>query len=1059
MNKLIMIKPRYSTLLLAIVSFVFSVSAFAQHTDTADKGASYGEFIVTGTVTDASTHEPLVGVNITVEGFSSEFTSEEGSFTISVPSLQSTLLLVYPNKASKEVALKGRSSVAIALMESDFYTVYGDINSALGVQSKVSVTNALSTLEGDLTSSKLSSSDLFGGQFSGVRSIMRSGSPGVGANMFIRGYNSILGSSQPLIVLDGMILETETYSSSLISGYKYDPLADINPKDIANITVIKDASSLYGSKGSNGVILIETVKATEISTKVDFFVQGGLNFTPSNIPVMNASSYKTYLVDQLNGSGLYSADEVSKLPYLNESSSFTDFNKYNNNTDWQKEVFENSFSQDYYFRVTGGDEIAKYALTLGFMDNAGIISDTKSQHITTRFNAQSQVTKRFSIATNFGVGYQTNTLFDDGINDNTSPIYNSLLKSPMLAPTIIGSDGILTNIYEDVDPIAGISNPAVLVNDVNSKNLNYNLFGSFTLAYDFTDNLKLTSLIGTNYVYNRDDEFTPSNGVSASYDQYGTKLIRSAGTRLESYFSMYNDTRLAYTFDLADNKHDLAVAVGSRYNSNDYENSYSQNGNSGDDEFTSLGDGDKETNITSGSLGVWKYASLYGNAQYSFLRKYFLDLNVSYEGSSRFGKAQGGNQYGLFPSLGAAWLVSSEDFMQNVTFLDQLKLRASFGVTGNDQIGNYNSQSYFVSTYFLEGSGLVSGNIANTEMQWERTRKANIGLDIALLNERVQVNFDMYKHVTDNLIQPTAINSIYGYSSYLSNEGELTNQGFELGIQGRIINAKDFKWDLGANVATYTNEVTSMPGGSTEYYYSSIDATVITEVGGPVGAFYGYETDGIYNTSDEASKANLNWKDYSGAEQAYVAGDVKFVDQNDDDIIDDKDKVTIGNANPDFTGMVNTTFTYKDFSLSALFTFSQGNKIYNALRRNLESMDGLTNQSAAVQNRWQVDGQETSMPRASYGDDCGNSAFSDRWIEDGSYVRLKTLSLSYSPDILTDYVNNISFHLSANNLFTFTDYLGYDPEVTMSSQSIQQGIDVGYTPQFTSVFLGVKIGL
>ncbi len=1012
---------------------------------------------VTGKVIDAASGEPVVGANVLVTSFSSVFTGKDGDFTIDVPNYKVTLMVKSPDYAYAEVALKGRTQIEIQLFEKGFNSSYGDVLMPVDKQSRTSVTNSISSIIGDVGNSSRTVAKYMKGQVSGMRTLDRSGVPGVGSNMFIRGYNSLLASGQPLIVVDGMIMENNIFAGSLIQGYTYDPLADINPKDIANITVIKDATSLYGSKAANGVILIETTRTNDVATKIDFSIQGGLNLAPTNIPMMEASEYKSYLVNQLNSSGLYTEDEVSKLDYLNENQLFEDYQRYHNNTDWQKEIFENSYTQDYFFRVTGGDEIAKYGLSIGFMDNSGVVENTSSQRFSTRFNSESTVTEKLSILTNLAVSYQKNKLSDDGMLGRTSPIYTALIKAPILAPTVIGGDGIITDIYEDVDPIGGFTNPSVLTNEVENENTNYKLYGNFKFGYDLTDKVKLTSIIGSNYIYNRDDVFFPDNGLTTSENIYGDVLYRSAGTRVERYFSIYNDTRLS--FNVKTHKHEYGVHVGTRYNVNTYENSYSESGNSSDDEFTSLQSGDRETYITSGSIGNWKYASLYSNINYGFLNKYFVNASVSYEGSSRFGEGDSGSKYGLFPSIGAAWMVSSENFMSNVPFISQFKLRGSYGITGNDAVGNYNAHSYFVSTRYMYGTGLISGNLANSSIQWENTVKANFGVDLGLLNERVQLNVDFYNNKTDKLLNFTSVNPVYGYDGYLSNEGELTNKGFEVGLNARVINGKDFKWDIGGSVSQYANKIVSLPGKSNIINIDGVGATVLNQEDSSVGLFYGYKTKGIYSTQAEADQAGLSWVDYSGFNQPFVAGDVIFDDKDGNKVIDENDMQVIGDPNPDFTGMFYNTFTYKKVSLSAVFTFSQGNDIYNALRRQTESMSSFANQSEAVANRWQVEGQQTTIPRAEYGDATGNSRFSDRWIEDGSYIRLKTLSLSYSPDILKKFTKDISFSVTANNLFTLTDYLGYDPEVSMSGVSYQQGIDAGLTPQFTSIFLGVKIGL
>ncbi|WP_169816808.1 SusC/RagA family TonB-linked outer membrane protein [Wenyingzhuangia fucanilytica] len=1008
--------------------------------------------IVTGTVMGAINNEPLTGVNVRTGQYSSVYTDENGEFSIRVPDANVTLTVASTDFSTKEVALKGRSVVEIKIYADDFNSYYGKVGMPLGKQTKTSVVNAVETKQTKLESSRESLSNVINGEVAGVRSIMRSGVPGVGANIFVRGYNTLNSSTQPLIVVDGMMIETNTFNNNdLIRGYSYDPLSDINPKDIANITIIKDAASIYGSRGANGVILIETNKTEDITTKIDFVVQGGFNLAPKSLPMMNNNQFRTYLADQMNDSGIY--DEtggIANLPFFNENPSFEDYEIYHNSTNWQEEVFDNSYVNDYYFKVTGGDEIAKYGLSVGYTTNNGVVSSTKFNRFTTRFNADTNITDRLSLMTNLSVSYGERDLYDNGLY-SSSPITSALNKSPFLAPFTPNADGIVTGIYQDIDQIGGFSNPKAIVDNATFAAKDYNLYGQVDLGYRITDDLKISSLFGVNYIKNRQNVFLPDVGLSSEVNEYGDILRRTSKVSAESLLAFYNDTRLNYLLSV-DNIHQFSFNLGLRYNQNNYTNSYSLNGNSSDDNFTSLDSGDRLTNVTSGSIGNWKYASSYANVDYSLLNKYFLSGNISADVSSRFGDDQ---PVGIFPSIGAAWLVSSEKFMANLSDLDQLKVRASYGLTGNYGIGNYNAESYFVSNRFLEGAGLVSGNVANSSIRWEETKKANLGFDFGLFNERISFSADYFYNVTDGLLNQTEISPIYGQQNYISNEGKLNNRGTEFSYNARIFNTENFKWDLGGNISRYRNEISSIPGQEQIIHVEGVDATIINREGSALGLFYGYKTDGIYNSSAEASAAGLSWRDFQGFNQPFVAGDVKFVNTNNsDNVINEDDRVVIGDPNPDFTGMFYNNFTYKNFTLSAVFTFSKGNDVYNALRRQTESMSNFANQSQAVVNRWRVENQETNIPRSVYGDAMGNSRFSDRWIEDGSFIRLKTLSLSYSPETF-----NATFFVTANNLLTFTKYLGYDPEFSNSQISYLQGIDGGMTPQYSSVVLGVRVGL
>tara|TARA_R110002049_G_C9176538_1_gene562807 strand:+ start:10573 stop:13686 length:3114 start_codon:yes stop_codon:yes gene_type:complete len=1035
------IKNTYSLLFILFFGITFAL-----------RGQESTKLIVTGTVLDAGNSLPLQGINIRVGAFASVVTDASGKFSIKVPDTRVTLIISNPNYTTKEVALKGRKNVEVKLYSTDFNSYYNQgVHMLLNDKSNTSIVNAKVTKKGDIATPRQSVANMLNGEVSGLRAIMRSGIPGIGANIFIRGYNTISGSTQPLIIVDGMMLETNTFNNNnLIGGYSYDPLSDINPKDIANITVIKDAASIYGSRAANGVILIETNKAESISTKIDFYVQGGLNFAPNNLPMMNSNQFRSYLSGQMNNSGLYTTDQISEMPFFNENTSFEDYEKYHNQTNWQDEIFSNNYVNDYYLRVTGGDEISKYGISVGYSTNEGVVKNASFDRFTTRFNAETNVTEKLFLNTNLSVSYTDRDLYDDGLL-STSPIYSALNKSPFLSPFVPNADGVVTGIYEDVDNIGGFSNPVAITDNTIFRAKDYNLYGHMKLSYKLSNKFTISSLVGANYIKNRQNVFLPDVGLSTEFNEYGDEQVRTSKVSAESLFAIYNDTRLNYVFNV-DHVHDFSLNLGFRYNSNNYENTYSTSGNAGDDQFTSLDSGDRLTFVTSGSIGNWKYAALYANADYSYLNKYFLSYNLSADSSSRFGDDK---SVGLFPSLAAGWLVSSENFLANFNFIDQLKLRASYGLTGNDGIGNYNAESYFVPNRFLEGSGLVNGNIANSSIQWEETTKTNLGIDLGLYNERLSFTFDYFNNKTSGLLNFNESNPVYGSDGFFDNNGKLKNTGFEFGLNARVINTTSFSWDLGGNISKYKNEIVSLPGQSQINNIEGLNATILNKEGSPLGLFYGYETNGIYNNATEASADGLNWTDFQGFQQPFVAGDVRFVNTySSDNVINEDDRMVIGNPNPDFTGMFYNTFTYKKLTLSAIFSFSQGNDVYNALRWKNESMSDFSNQSLAVANRWTVDNQNTKIPRAVYGDAVGNSRFSDRWIEDGSYIRLKTISLSYSPDIF-----NATFYVTANNILTITDYLGYDPEVSSSQLSYMQGIDPGYTPQYSSVLIGVRVGL
>jgi hypothetical protein len=396
--------------------------------------------------------------------------------------------------------------------------------------------------------------------------------------------------------------------------------------------------------------------------------------------------------------------------------------------------------------------------------------------------------------------------------------------------------------------------------------------------------------------------------------------------------------------------------------------------------------------------------------------------------------------------------------MQGVPVINFLKLRASYGLTGNDDIDNYAGRSYFAPKIYEDKAiGLELANIQNEAIQWETTAKWNAGADLHLFNGRLALAFDVYASRTDHLLTQKALETYTGLDYYWANGGQLKNQGYELSAAFKALNLRTFQWELGASVAHYKNEITALPG--TDYYDTPIlGGTVRTAVGQPAGVFYGYKTNGVYATTEEARADNLYKLNLNGARSYYGAGDMRFVD-NGDGVINDADKQVIGDPNPDYYGNIFSRFKWKRLSLDCMFTYSYGNDIYNYLRSQLESASNFYNQTTAIVNRWTTEGQRTSIPKAEYADPQGNSVFSSRWIEDGSYLRLKTLTIAYEVPFNFPYLQGITIWASANNLWTWSNYLGSDPEFSMNNGVLYQGIDAGYTPLSKSFYLGIKVNL
>lgn len=1028
-----------------------SINSFSQNND----------FKIKGKVLDASKGVPVYGISVSFENYSTTFTDSAGNFQLSVPDLNVDILVKGLDYQPKKVPLKGREEIIIYVNEFG-YKSKDEIANLYYYEKPIKYSNnSIITINNYNNSWKTpgtSAEEFFDDKVAGLYSIKRSGVPGIGANLFLRGYNSLYATNQPLIIIDGFIVDNKQYVRSIINGNIINPLASIDINDIDNVTFIKDAFASYGSRAANGIVLIRTSHTNEMSTKISLVTYGGINYKPKNLPLMNASDYKLYLADLLETKGL-SPDSIKKLPYMIETPYiFDDYFRYHNNTNWQNLVFDNSYNKYINLRITGGDDVALYALSIGYQNNEGIIKNTSLTRYSIRFNSDINITSKLTLNSNLSFNYNQFYLTDEGFTSITNPLYLSMIKSPLLYPHVISYDGAISPILEDAD-IFNVSNPVALVENMIANNTNYKILGSFNFNYQLTKNLKISDLIGINYDNSRDNLFVPHLGVANDTTNIGV-IENTMGHKVQRLFAINNDFRIMYSKSI-DYKHHLNIILGNRIAINDLEYDLSTNYNSPNDYIKSLGSGSNILKTIGGDVYNWRWLTYYLTTDYSLRNKYFLTLNLSLDGSSRFGKEAPGlhifnGTMGLFYSVNGAWLISSENFMSNVNFVDLLKLRASYGVIGNDDIGDYNKEVFYKQQNLIGQQGIIKGIIGNPQIKWETVRKINAGLDLSILKDRISLSLDIYRNVTEDMINLIPVDLITGFDYYIGNYGSFKTDGFEIDFYSRLINKK-FKWDIAFNFTKYKTEIIDLPVDKliNKYY----GANILSQKGYPLGVFYGYKTLGVFTTHQEAENTGLKALMPNTDLIPFTAGDIHFEDIDGNKIINENDMQIIGDPNPDFIGMFSNSFSYKGLSISAIFSFVYGNDIYNAMRRELESGKNFNNQTISMLNRWKYEGQITNIPAARWDDPIGNSRFSDRWIEDGSYLRLKTLSVSYKLPLKQKILRNFEIFVTGENLITFTKYKGFDPEFSAEEFPLVQGIDVGLTPQYKSIYAGFRIGL
>ncbi|MBC7616692.1 MAG: SusC/RagA family TonB-linked outer membrane protein [Pedobacter sp.] len=1025
---------------------------------------------ISGTIIDGNTNKPLVGINITVTRFSAAITDDRGNFTITVPDYNASVIISGAGFQTKVIPVYKGRVVSTRLYPQSYTSLYNEVTTPLGTQTQARSIPSISNvgLQDSWASNSESPSTYFQGKMAGVNVVRRSGTPGTGADVMIRGFNSLYGTNQPLYIVDGMIYDANAYGFSLTKAHINNPLQFIDVKDIENISTIKDAAiaAMYGAKAANGIVLITTTRAKELATNIDFSAYSGFNVKPKNLPVMNAADYRLYLSDILKSQGLSNA-QIAAKPYMNDNISNPDYFKYHNETDWQKQVLRNSFDQNYFLKVTGGDNIAKYALSAAYSKDKSVIDSTDNIKYSTRFNSDLNLTKKLTGTTSLSFTYTEQRLKDQGISPATNPLFLALVKSPFMARNEVNATGAISPNLADYDTLQ-VSNPRALIeNGLNLKKA-YRFFGNINFDYTFSKAFKLSNLTGVAYDKFQETLFIPRKGVTNDTlsNYVGDSRL---GSQVGRFFNVFNDLRL--TFDKSLGKYSkIHAVIGTRFSQSDSEQDFALGFNSATDELISIGNSNAAFRTFGGDIGRWRSLNNYLSANYSYSDKYLVNFSMAVDGSSRYGnkRNQGflnfedglrinGNRFAVLPAIGAAWIISSEEFMRNLNRVDLLKLRVSYGLTGNDDIGNYTARKYYTSQNILGIRGVIVGNYANPNLQWETMHKFNTGIDGSFFGERLSISLDYWINSTKDMLTYQLVNSLAGTASYLANNGGMQTNGLDLAINGRLLNTQ-LKWDVGLTLGTAENKITGLPNGNS-VVTTYADGAYLTQLGQSANQFYGYKTNGVFTTDAEATTAGLSIRNDLGVLVPFAGGDIRFSDLNGDKVIDDADRTVIGNPNPDVFGSFNNTFTYKNWSLNALFTFVSGNDIYNYTRAQLESGSTYYNQTDLIRNRWRGNGQVTDIPKASFGDPMGNARFSDRWIEDGSYLRLRTVSLTYNVPLKSKSLKYAKVYATANNVFTLTNYLGYDPEFAGSGGLFTQGVDITLEPQFRSVQLGVRIGL
>jgi len=1037
---------------------------------------------VSGTVTSATDGQPLPGVGVIEKGTTNGVSTDlDGSFTITLrggaPAVLAFQCLGY---APQEIAVqKGQSALDVKLAD-DTQIVEDVVVIGYGTVKRSDVTGSVASVSADkLKTTAITNADqMLQGRVSGVQVTQNSGAPGGAASIRVRGAASITSSNEPLYVIDGIPFSGD---GTDIGGFdwaggsngqsKVNPLSTIAPSDIVSMDVLKDASAtaIYGAAGANGVVIINTRRGEKGSVKLNYDGQFAVQTAAKKIEMMNLSQYAQY---QKELSQLYPAVDVDEA--------FLDPSILGEGTDWQDAIFRTAYMHSHSLSLSGGSEKFQFAASAGYMNQDGTIDGSSFERYNARFNGDGTVNSWLKAGGSLAFTHTDEIITRQDGNDGV--IMQALTMQPSVPVyDFEGNFAGPTSIYG-----SSAYNPLWQARMQNNSLVRNRVMGNFYLQVDPVKNLNIRSEFGYDLSDNKNKSFIPSydfgNGVANSLNQMYQREEHSIFWIWKN-FATYNVTFCE--------KHNLSVMAGFEAQKSAWEGiSLRKTGFSTNDIPVMTEDG------TFGSNSGWKdeatKASVFGRVNYNYDERYLLTATLRADGSSKFGS---NHVWGYFPSAAFAWRISNEQFLRNSQTVSNLKLRLGYGKVGNDNIGTYKYGSTMLAMLSpFTGSAYRVLNISNPDLMWEASEQYNVGLDLGLWNNRLTITLDAYQKQSQKLLLQVSVPSYLGGSDQwdiqtpVVNIGQTRNRGFDLSINAVPVQKGDFAWNSTLVVSLNRNKVMALNddsqvlyGGIGTYFSAAFNTASLIKVGQPMGVFYGYVTDGYFEDEQDVLSSAVQVEDgsnpglnlYNKTSGVWV-GDVKFKDLNNDGRIDDNDQTIIGDPNPDFTFGFNNTFTYKNLELTVGLTGVCGGDILNVARYRTEAMNNQwDNQSVRVINRAQIgvdeagnarllNGSAATAPRPALNDINGNNRMSDRWIEDGSYLRIQNITLGYNlPQrwLKKCGIASIRVYATLQNVYTWTGYSGYDPEIGAFNQSaLMQNYDVGRYPTPRMYTFGLNIG-
>lgn len=1027
---------------------------------------AYAQKTVTGNVKDAS-GDPMIGITVSLDGKPVAVTDLDGNFTVQNAKSSSVIKLSYVGYLDQQFTVGNKNQFNLTMKE-DPKALEEVVVVGYGTMKRSDLTGAVTSVGDEAITKSVSTSidQVLQGRAAGVQVQANTGTPGGSSTIRIRGTNSLNATSQPIFVIDGVIID----SSSGDNGDS-NPLSEINPSDIVSMDILKDASAtaIYGSRASNGVIMITTKrgKAGDATVTYDGYV--GWQTMPKSLDVLNLKQYAQHYND------------IADAQIKSATNSFVRPDLLGEGTDWQDELFRHALMTSHNLSVTGGSEKITYALSAGYLDQDGIVIGSSFRRQTLRGNTDAQIKKWLKGGFSFSLADSK----QQTLANSYSIILTALRSQPSVA--VRSADGSFDGPDDQWMP----DNPVALAQITRNYNKKFNFRVSTYLEATIFKGLTYRTELSADYNNNKYYYYMPDY-------KFGVKTSDSRTSQWTSTNSKYWSWRNILTYANTFGKHSINAMLGQEMSHNHYETQVTSANGFPSNSATDPSAGSNDSSSPVGYQDNSSIFSYFGRAFYSYDDRYLATFTLRRDGSSMFAD---GHRWGWFPSAALAWRVSGEKFMQNVKWINNLKLRAGWGETGNQNVRQWAYMALLTTYNTPWGVGVLNGNNANPDLKWETTKSWNLGFDLSVLNNRIDIVFDWYYKKTNDLLMELDLPAFLGSgggSNYgtaanpWGNVGSLRNTGIEFTINSININKKNFQWSSNFVFSLNRNKVLSLDTETgtlpQTFQVGSETATVTnTVVGQPMAQFWGYKVIGRFDKPED-----FYYKDAQGnvkqvalptgcsiGKSGTWLGDYRFADLNGDGVIDNNDQTFIGNPEPKFTFGFGNTLSWKGWDFSFQFTGSYGNKVLNYNRRQLEITGSTSNLLTSVlnyarvekidpngpddyRNYWVTNASSTTMPRLyteSYSN--GNNRVSDAFVEDGSYIRLQNVSLSYTfPKKWIEhlYLSNVKLYMNIQNLFTITKYDGYDPEVgSLYGDALKNGIDYNRYPSPRIYTFGINV--